>query len=315
MSGNTENKTAGIHVTVNLLRASPSGSPVTVATGTGTTAADGSWSATLSGGHAVGDDRDRIVVDYSGTGAPSNQTILTGNGGNPFTESGWTGWTALDEGVALTNSDPALGNGPSLSIGPCFQTGVLTFTGASAADQTATDFCGTASDVADTPLSAPVGQGAHVMVSTNDNRAFAGSDLPGGGNQVGGLVDLNVPVGEPDSAPNFAGDLPGFTPTGFPVCTADLGAQAVSCSGLVPGRSYTLTIDDAAGVGVTHATADNTGTVSKAVPVARGATVALANSSKTLTTLHVANLRVAIGGDSPTVAGGSCSRASTGVAR
>lgn len=303
VSGNTENNTAGIQVKVFLVRATPSGSPVTVAVGSGTTAADGSWSATLSGSHAVGDDRDQIVIDYSGSGAPANQTILTGNGGDPFTESGWTGWTAMDEGVALTNSDPALGNNPSLSFGPCFQTGVLTFTGASAADRTATDFCGTASDVAETPLSAPVGAGTAVVMSSNDNRAFAGSDLPGGGNQVGGLVDLKIPVGEPDSAPNFAGDLPGFIPTGFPVCTADLGAQAVSCSGLVPGRSYTLTD----GAAVHHGTADGTGTVAQPMAVKRGDAIALSNGSRTLTTLHVANLRVDISGDSSTVAGGTCS--------
>ena len=61
--------------------------------------AAGSWSVTF-GSHVVGDDRDEIDVDYSGAGAPTpnHQVILTGNGGNPFTESGWTGWTALDNG-------------------------------------------------------------------------------------------------------------------------------------------------------------------------------------------------------------------------
>ena len=36
----------------------------------------------------------RSTSTYSGTGAPtpSDQVILTGNGGNPFSESGWTGW-------------------------------------------------------------------------------------------------------------------------------------------------------------------------------------------------------------------------------
>ncbi len=302
ITGNTENNHAGIGVTVNLVRADASGNPVTVATGSGTTASDGSWTATLSGGRAVGDDRDQIVVSYSGTGAPANDTILTGNGGNPFTESGWTGWTALDEGSALTNNDSALG-GPSISVGPCFQTGVLTFTGASATDNTATNFCGTASDVADDPLSSTVGQGAAVTVSSNDDRAFAGANLPGGGNQAGAMVNLTVPVGEADSAPNFFGDLPGFTGTGFPTCTADLGAQGVGCDGLVPGRSYTLTD----GSEVVHATADATGTASKAMAVKGGDTVSLSNGSRTLTTLHVAHLRVSIVGDSDTVAAGTCS--------
>jgi hypothetical protein len=302
VSGNTEKSTAGVHVTVKLVRAAPSGNAVTVATATGTTAANGSWSATLPGGHAVGDDRDQVVVNYAGAGSPHNETILTGNGGDPFTESGWTGWTALDEGVALTNNDPAFSHGPSLSIAPCFQTGVLTYTGASGPEP-ATNFCGTASGVADTPLSAPVGPGAHVTVSSNDNRAFAGGDLPGGGNPAGGLVSLKIPVGEADSAPNFAGDFPPFTPTGFPTCTADLGAQAVGCSGLVPGRSYTLTNGSVS----THGTAGQAGSVTKHMTVRGGDTVALANSARTLTTLHVAHLRVDIVGDSASVASGSCS--------
>ncbi len=48
--------------------------------------------------HAVGDDRDEIDIDYSGAGAPqpNHQVILTGNGGNPFTEAGWMGWTEMD---------------------------------------------------------------------------------------------------------------------------------------------------------------------------------------------------------------------------
>ena len=131
VSGNIESRTAGVGVKVTLVRADADGNPVTVAQAATTTAADGSWQVSLAP-HAVGDDRDEIDVDYSHNGAPSpsHQVILTGNGGNPFTESGWTGWTALDNGSFLTN-DPSLG-GPSLSMSPCFQTGVLvgTFNGA-----------------------------------------------------------------------------------------------------------------------------------------------------------------------------------------
>lgn len=300
VSGNTENNTSGIHVTVKVLRASEAGNPVVVATGTGTTAANGSWSAALSGGHAIGDDRDEIQVSYSGTGAPHGETILTGNGGNPFTESGWTGWTAVDEGIALTNHDPAFGGGPSLAIAPCFQVGVLTYTGATGPEP-ATNYCGTSSGVADVPLTSAVTPGTAVNVSSNDNRAFTGANLPGA-NAVGGLVNLTVPAGEPDSAPSFPGDFPPFVDTGFPTCTADLGAQGVSCDGLVPGRSYTLKD----GSSVTHATADHTGTVAKAMRIKGGDTVSLSNGVRTLTALHVSHLRVDINGDASSVASGTC---------
>ena len=74
--------------------------------------------------------------------------ILTGNGGNPFTESGWTGWTDLDNGYALTNSDPrhdatrrsrsgrASRPGPRASAGPVGTVGGIT----------PTDFCSTSGD-------------------------------------------------------------------------------------------------------------------------------------------------------------------------
>ena len=78
--------------------------------------------------NAVGDDRDVITVDYSDApnGSVQDATILTGNGGNPFTESGWTGWTDLDNGGAVTNGG---GSSPQVIVGPCFQTGVLAIGG------------------------------------------------------------------------------------------------------------------------------------------------------------------------------------------
>ena len=114
---------------VRLVRGAGGGQPLTVATGSGTTAANGSWTAHLSGAHAVGDDRDEILVATRVATRRTATSILTGNGGNPFTLSGWTGWTALDQGNALTNHDRALGGKPSLSVGPCFQVGVLTYAG------------------------------------------------------------------------------------------------------------------------------------------------------------------------------------------
>ena len=115
----------GIGVQVSVLRTGPSGNPLVVARASTTTAANGNWSVSL-GRHAPGDDRDEIVVDYSGAGAPvpHHQVIMTGNGGNPFTEAGWTGWLAMDAGSAQRTG----AGGPSLSLAPCFQAGTIMFT-------------------------------------------------------------------------------------------------------------------------------------------------------------------------------------------
>jgi hypothetical protein len=305
VTGDIEHNTSGVHVTVTLLRANPDGSPETVATGTGTTGSNGTWSATLSGGHVVGDDRDEIDVDYSGSGAPtpSHQVILTGNGGNPFTESGWTGWTAMDNGTFLTTQ-----SGGVMQIAPCFQTGVLAATVAShnvvppPGDQVLNDTCSTQTDVATFPTGAitPTSTGT---VSSLDNRAFQDPNLSPAPNTVGSLVNLKVPTGEPDSVSLFQTPLI-FQPGGFPTCAADLEAKSVSCQGLVPGANYTVTD----GSSHTSSAADDSGTVAVAVPVKGGDTVTLTrNGGSTLTTLHVANLRVAITGQQNVLSGGTCS--------
>ncbi len=299
VAGNTEKGAGGTTVTVSLVRTDISGNRITASAST-TSAGDGSWSVTLPG-HAVGDDRDEIDVDYSGPGAPSpsHQVILTGNGGNPFTESGWTGWTDLDNGYVLTNSPP------SLTIGPCFQTGVESYTvnGAVGAESP-TDFCSTSADTATVALSAAIRPSDTVTVSTNDNRAFQPFDaaVP---NPGGGLVKMTIPVGEADAVSLFQNPLTAatgipFTPTGFPTCSADLTAQAVTCTGLVRGATYTVN-----GHG---ATADGTGTIVVPMSISRGQSLALSNGSRALTTLHVANLQVSINDSSPaTVASGTCS--------
>jgi hypothetical protein len=296
VTGSIAQATAGVGVQVTLLRGRAG---TRVARASATTDANGSWSVKLA--RAVGDDRDEIDVDYSGTGAPTphHQVILTGNGDDPFDEAGWTGWTWLDQGFALTNDDPAV-TGPSLSLGPCFQTGVLSYTVAGVAGlESPTDFCGTASDVADTPLASAVTGAQAVTYSTNDNRAFQPPDAatPNG---AGGLVDMTVPVGEPNSI--GAIDNGFFATTGFPTCTADLGLGRVTCTGLVPAATYTL-----------HGSnllwkADADGVIHAGMAVKRGATIGLFNaSSRRVTTLHVANLQVHIVGNGEKVASGKCS--------
>ncbi len=98
-----------------------------VATAQTLTRADGTWGpVTLRGAdgrpHAVGDDRDQLEVLYgTSPSAPTPDFIQTGDGGNPFTESGFTGWFALDHGTAVLTG----GRRSAVVVGPCAQTGVL----------------------------------------------------------------------------------------------------------------------------------------------------------------------------------------------
>lgn len=288
----------GIGVRVSLLRANPAGQPVAVARASTTTRADGSWQVWL-GPHAPGDDRDEIDVDYSGAGAPqpSHQVILTGNGGNPFTEAGWTGWLAMDSGSALTNT----AGGFSLALAPCFQTGTLSFTFDGTTQTTSpNDSCNTQTDVASTSVS-PVNKRDALTWTSNDNRAFEAPTSPTP-NLFGGLASLTVPVGEPGSISSFTNPLTTFTPGGFPTCQADLELQAVACTGLVPGESYAVTD----GRERISGNADATGTLVVLLLVRRGDAVAVSNGSRTLTTLHVAKLRVKIQGENTSVSGGTC---------
>ena len=288
----------GIGVRVSLVRADANGSPVVVARASTTTAADGSWSVSLAP-RAPGDDRDEIDVAYSGANAPqpTHQVILTGNGGNPFNLAGWTGWTALDIGSAVTGGP----SGSTLTLAPCFQVGELsyTFDGVPGAESP-TDVCNSETDAA-TVSTARIGPGDTLTATSNDNRAFADPTAPTP-NLLGGLVSLTVPVGEPNAVSPFTNPLSFFTPTGVPQCLADLEVQAVECVGLVQNETYTLTD----GKQRQQAVADNTGTVVVPMLVSGGNSVALSNGSRTLTVLHVAHLKVVIDGEETVLAGGRC---------
>ncbi len=279
VTGNIRRDKAGVKVKVTLLRESAAGKAVVVAHATATTHSNGSWSLSLAK-HAVGDDRDKITVQYSGTGAPSprHETILTGNGGNPFTESGWTGWYDMDHGSFVSDHPP------TLSLAPCFQTGVEAYTLAGVpGPESPTDFCGTKTDAARTPLSAAPGRGKAIVWSSNDDRAFTP-----GANTLGALIKLAAPAGEPGSVSRFKLPLPPrwFTPGGFPTCTANLVKHRVSCQGLVPGESYKLR----AGSKHASAKADGKGVVSVRLAAKGGHKVSLSNGARTLTVLHVAHL-------------------------
>jgi hypothetical protein len=115
-------------------------------------------------------------------------------------------------------------------------------------------------------------------------------------------VTLTVPAGEPDSVSSFFNPFLAISQGGFPACTGDLEAGTVTCTGLVPGEAYTLKD----GAKSASGKADGTGTVSVPLAIKGGDAVALSNGSRTLTTLHVAHLRVAIKGNQTVLSGGQC---------
>ncbi len=295
--GQIGSEAAGVKVSVAIVREGAAGAAIPVAEGTTTTAAAGKWELTLA--RAVGDDRDQIDVSYSGTGAPTpkHQVILTGNGGPIEEGSGWTGWTDLDNGDALFPE--------GILIAPCFQVGVISY----AVDGTPgslspNEFC-TGFNISVVEFPKEVGTGDTVTVSSDDNRAYAPSDIKGEeGNPIGGLVSMTVPVGEPEAVPTVPGFVPEFEPTGFPRCFAELAAQTVTCTGLRAEETYTLT--DGAQKVSGESTED--GVVTAALAIKGGDSIALSNASKlTLTTLHVAELKVNIDGNAATaVASGTC---------
>ncbi len=312
ISGNIANKVANVEVTVKLMRAEgEEGTAVEVGEGTAKTDAEGEWTLHLEGAGAtprvVGDDRDEIEVEYKGTGAPTpaKQTILTGNGGNPFTESGWTGWTDLDNSTDVHEK----GADFAIDVGPCFQTGVLTYEVEGKSGRPLTEFCSTSADSAEVDLTkeltlAKFPEAGTVTVSTNDNRAFAPEFKGVQANPDGGLVSLTVKAGELEAVNLIESMLPEFTPTGFATCSADLGTQKVTCSGLVAEEMYTLKD----GSETVEAEANEEGEASHAMAVKGGDLVELSNGEEAvLTTLHVADLRVELEGTGEKVKGGTCS--------
>ena len=297
MSGRINHKKAGVHVAVKILRETAIGVPLQVAEATTTTEADGSWEVTLP--RVVGDDRDKIDVDYSGGGAPTpnNQVILTGNGGPIEEASGWTGWTALDHGTALFEE--------GMLLAPCFQVGVLSYAVNGTPGTVApNEFCESA-NVSLFEFPKRVHLSEAVTVTSNDNRAFGPADVENQEpNPAGGLVSLTVPVGEPEALSPLPSFVSALVPTGFPTCSAELAAQKVTCAGLREHEIYTLT-DGAQKV---SRESDEAGTVTTALAITGGDAVALSDAAKrTLTTLHVADLKVNIMGNSDVVASGTCS--------
>jgi hypothetical protein len=177
-------------------------------------------------------------------------------------------------------------------LSPCGQTGTLTLSVHGALTPPPVEQCQTETDVAVVRTKA-IGPGTVVRMSSQDDRAVSK------GNPNGALIKLSVPLGEPGSIAAVGNDQILVEPSGFPLCTAHLEAQTVGCNGLVPGQRYTL-----AGH---RARADLTGTIGVTMPVTGGDVLALRNgANRTLTTLHVAHLRVDTSGHQSVLSSGRC---------
>ena len=284
-----------VPVTVGLVRAG-----VSVALAQTESRADGSWGPVILRGRdgrpqAVGDDRDVLEIFYGfAANSPAPDDIAIGDGGNPFTEAGWTGWFDLDNGYAVHTH----GGAGIVSLGPCGQTGVMSLRVGGTLAPSPTELCSTESDAADVSVG-HLGAGTALTLTDEDNRGEYAL------RPAGTLVNLTVTLGEPGSVSALGNSQLAFTPTGFPTCTAFLRIRTVRCSGLVPGARYTLI---RGGRAIGHGRAGGSGVVTIVrLAVGGGNVVTLVDAAgRRLTSLHVAHLRVDIIGDQTEIAGGTC---------
>ncbi len=285
VSGNIGIARGGVSVEAAVLRAGD-----IVALAQGSTRADGSWGplslvSSLGVPHAASDDRDLVAVRYGAHGPPL-ELIATGDGGNPFTESGWTGWFDLDNGFRV--------GAHSVKLSPCGQTGRLTVRVAGVPAAPPIEQCNTETDVAAVQTH-PLTPRTSITMSSQDNRAVT-ERAPNGA-----LVSLTVPLGEPGSVSALGNGQILFNPSGFPTCAADLRTQAVRCSGLRSGAAYTL------GGRLARANPGGSARFTGFTNGLRGRVLSLRNGSgRVLTRLHVAHLRVDIFGRRTVLSGGTC---------
>lgn len=294
MSGSDGLRLAGVAVRVSLLRAGR-----LIASAAGFTRIGGAWGPlTLRGRHGalhgVGDDRDLLVVAH-GPGGPAPELIATGAGGNPFTESGFTGWGDLDSGYRV-----AVG---SAQISPCFQVGLLTLRVDGQPTAPTALRCNGDSDSA-TIDTGRLPAGATLTLTSVDNRAPSALD------PSGALVAMTIALGQAGAVGELANHHVPFAPGGQPTCTANLASQTVTCAGLVPHQRYV--IERVRGAPRRAARAGRQGTITisdlPGRPAIRGGDrLRLIDAAgRTLTVLHVAHLRVVIDGDRDLIASGTC---------
>ncbi len=275
----------GVSVDVALQRANR-----IVAVAAARTRSSGRWGPVSLGNHAVGDDRDQLLILY-GKGGPATAVIATGDGGNPYTESGFTGWFDLDHGYRVTRS--------AITLSPCGQTGVLGLTVGGVQTPSPLERCSTEANQT-TVHTGEIHEGTKLTMSSTDNRA------PSPLAPNGGLVSMTVPLGEPGAVSAVGNSQLLFTPSGFPTCSADLEAQSVSCQGLVPGAHYTLSRRRSRLV--RRAVASRFGKLTTTrLAISGGDAVSLRNrAGRVLSVLHVARLRVNVNGRQTVIASGRC---------
>jgi hypothetical protein len=285
VSGNIGFARGGVSVEAAVARAGD-----LIALAQGRTRADGSWGplSLLSASgtpHAASDDRDVVLVRYSAHGLGTD-VIAPGDGGNPFTESGWTGWFDLDNGFQV--------GAHQVKLSPCGQTGLLTLRIAGRPTAPPIEQCNTETNVS-VMKTGRLTPRTPITMSSQDNRAVSLS-APNGA-----LVGLTVSLGEPGSVSTVGNGQILFNPSGFPTCAADLRTQTVRCTGLRPGSRYTLSGRRA------HAGAGGAATFAGFARSLRGQVLSLRNgSARLLTRLHVAHLRVDIAGRQTVLSGGTC---------
>jgi hypothetical protein len=266
---------AGHTETVKLLR----GGTLIATAPAATVQPNGTWGPViLSGGHAVGDDRDEVEVCDSVQGC-----VTFSGGGNPNPGNLGDGALPLSTVSSLITLSSTPGPNTTVTVSPCFFPGVLTINIAGTDNlsmpvPTNASACDTSTGTISFQL--PFAVGPHDTVTATDVTA----------GEVNGDLNVAVPVGEVDAA-------------GPASCDADLTAQAVTCTNLVPNAVYS--VKD--GAQLVPEPADGAGTISVPLTLAGGDSVVLTNSSGVvLTTLHVASLRLAIDDSSPTYTGGVC---------
>ena len=295
VTGNIGSSTAGVAVTVSLVRAG-----ITVATApTVVTDVSGNWTAVLPN-HPPSGDHDVVNVSYSGAGAPANSSY-----GDPG-QFNAPGFDSFDSPVSISADGSHGGVSCTSSFNASLDCTAPTATVTYANGTTAT-VQGTANQsyfgVWNLAFSPAVGLNDAVMVSGT----FPGPN--------GSTLVLSEPAPLPGTGQDVTAGYGQGGPN--PTCSADLVTKAVTCGPLALGTYDLVQTRGGATVSTQTATISTQGVAVSASfqlsSVQPGDTLALnvhGAGGRTLTVLHVSPLRLdeqqPAAGANATVSGGSC---------